>query len=65
MRKGEDDLHAFLPKDVDLPRSKLALVGADGEELLNGIVSEVGDLTVDAKVLNLQSTVSLRLSSDA
>jgi hypothetical protein len=60
VREVEDDFDTLLAEDVNLARAEFTLVGADGEEGLYGVIGDLGDLRVDAIVLELHRRVSVR-----
>jgi hypothetical protein len=53
VRQLQDNLNALLAKDIYLARAELGVVCADGNERLDGVVCYLGDLTVEAKCLDL------------
>ena len=63
MRQGEDDFDAFSAEDVDLAGAVFALVGADGEEALDGVVGDLRNLRIDPEVFDLHQRISLALQS--
>ena len=60
MWEVEDDFDALLAEDIDLTRPEPALVGADGEKTLDGVVGDLRDLGVDSEILDLQRAVSFK-----
>lgn len=55
MSQGKDCIDAPLTKYIYLTGAKFCLVCSDGDQALDGIVGDLGNLRVDPKAINLDN----------